>query len=127
MLTHHNPDTVIAPAPNYSQGVDAPADARWLYISGQIGADKNGALQEGTEAQARQCWRNILAVLDDAGMGKENLVKVTAFMTNAEDLPVYRAVRDQMLDNQHTASSLFIVKALAHPDWTTEIEAIAAG
>jgi 2-iminobutanoate/2-iminopropanoate deaminase len=127
MLTHHNPNTVIAPASNYSQAVAAPADARWLYISGQVGASADGVLGEGTEAQMEQCWANILSILDDAGMGKENLVKVTAFLINTDDIVSYREVRDRMLGNQHTASSLFVVKALANPDWTVEIEAIAAG
>ena len=37
MLKRHNPATVAAPFSRYSHGVEAPDNARWLVISGQVG------------------------------------------------------------------------------------------
>ena len=36
MLKLMNPPTVVKPFSRYSQAVEAPANARWLHISGQV-------------------------------------------------------------------------------------------
>ena len=56
----------------------------------------------------------------------DNLVKVTAYVTDASLAPLYRETRDQMLDGYECASTLLVISALAHPDWVVEIEAVAA-
>lgn len=99
---------------------------RWLHISGQVGVKADGSLAGGTEAQMVECWRRIFELLDSADMARENLVKVTAYLTNASDVGLYRVVRDRMLEDFETASTLVIVAGLADPNWTVEIEAIAA-
>ncbi len=126
MFTHHNPDTIIQPASKYSQAVAASATARWLYVSGQIGLTAEGNLAGDSAAQMAQCWHNIMEILADADMGPENLVKITAYLTNAEDIGIYREIRDRMINGQKTASTMVVISALARPDLTVEIEAIAA-
>ncbi|MDJ0949660.1 MAG: RidA family protein [Alphaproteobacteria bacterium] len=126
MLTRHIPDTIRAPFSAYSHGVEAPPDARWLYVSGQVGVTPDGTLAEGPEAQHEQTWRNVLAVLESAGMGPQDLVRVNGFITHAEDVAVFRGVRDRMLGGAEPASTLLVVAGLAHPDWRIEIEAVAA-
>ena len=71
-------------------------------------------------------WSNVLAVLAAAGMGPRDLVKVTVFLTRPEDTPLYRQVRERMLEGAEPASTLLIVQGLASPDWLVEIEAVAA-
>jgi enamine deaminase RidA (YjgF/YER057c/UK114 family) len=127
MLKRHNPSTVAPPFSRYSHGVDAPHDARWLYISGQVGVTPDGKVLEGAEAQIEQAWRNVLAVLEAAGMGPRDLVKVTTFLINRADLPAARTVRDRMLQGAEPASTLLFVAGLASPAWQVEIEAVAAG
>ena len=126
MLINHNP-TDIAPAfSRYSLGVEAPAQARWLYVSGQVGVRSDGSFADGPAAQMEVAWRNVLAILSSAGMGAQDLVKVNAYLTRAEDTALFREVRDRMLEGAQPASTLVVVTALAHPDWLIEIEAIAA-
>lgn len=127
MFTHHSPATISAPASAYSHGVSAPANARWLHISGQIAINPDGTIVDGGEAQMQLCWERIFAILEDAGMNKENLVKVTAYLTDANLVGMYRDVRDRNMEGVLTASTLLVVSALAHPDWVVEIEAVAAG
>lgn len=110
----------------YSLAVEAPPDARWLHISGQVGVDTAGRLADGAAAQMAQCWRNILAILAEAQMGPQDLVKVTAYLTRQEDVGHYREVRDSLLGGAEPASTLVVVRGLAHPDWLVEIEAVAA-
>ena len=75
MLTQHCPATVAPPFSRYSHGVEAPASARWLHISGQVGVTLEGKVADGAEAQIEQAWRNVLSVLAAAGMGPRDLVK----------------------------------------------------
>lgn len=126
MLKQFNPKAVAPPFSRYSHGIEAPAAARWLYISGQVGVTPQGKVAEGAEAQIEQAWRNVLSVLEAAGMGPRDLVKVTTFLINRADLPTARTVRDRMLEGAEPASTLLFVAGLASPDWLVEIEAIAA-
>jgi len=91
----YNPDTVAKPTGPFSHGVETPANARWLHISGQVGMAADGTVPPDVAGQAEQCWRNIKAILASAGMGVENLVKCTHFLTRAEDVPVYGKIRAQ--------------------------------
>ncbi len=126
MLRKHNPSAIAAAFSSYSLAVEAPAQARWLYVSGQVGVAPDGAFANGPEAQMEAAWRNVLAILDSASMGAGDLVKVTAYLTRAEDTALYREVRDRMLAGAEPASTLLVISALAHPDWLVEIEAVAA-
>ena len=127
MLTSHKPASVAPPFSSYSHGVEAPAGVRWLHISGQVGVRPDGSLAVGPREQLEQTWRNLLAVLEGAGMGPRDLVKVTAFLTRPDEVPLYRETRDAVLKGAEPASTLLIVAGLAHPDWLVEIEAVAAG
>ncbi len=126
MLSKHNPEAIGAAFSSYSLAVEAPAQARWLHVSGQVGVAPDGSLAEGPEAQMETAFRNILAILGSAGMGPHDLVKITVFLTRSEDVGLYRNVRDRMLAGATPASTLLIISALASPDWLVEIEAIAA-
>ena len=125
-LEHVNPPTVPASFSRYSQGMIAPGAARWLHVSGQVGIPVGGTLPDTFEEQARNAWRNVLGVLEGAGMGPADLVKVTAYITRQSDVGQYRTVRDSMLGGAKPASTLVVVSALADPRWLVEIEAVAA-
>ena len=126
MPIRHNPAAVAPPFSAYSHAVEVPPDARWLHLSGQVGVRPDGSIPAEPGAQMEQAWHNVLAVINAAGMGPEDLVKVTAYLTRPEDTGLYREVRDTLLDGAQPASTLVIVAGLAHPDWLVEIEAIAA-
>ena len=126
MLKRHIPKSVAPPFSPYSHGVEAPAAARWLHVSGQVGVTPEGKVLDGSEAQIEQAWRNVLSVLEAAGMGPRDLVKVTTFLIDRADLPTARAVRERMLQGAEPASTLLLVSGLASPDWRVEIEAVAA-
>jgi enamine deaminase RidA (YjgF/YER057c/UK114 family) len=126
MFKRLNPPTVVKPFSRYSQAVEAPANCRWLHISGQVGATPDGTILKGFEAQAKQCWVNIIAILTAAGMGVEDLVKVNIFVTSADHVAASRAIRDAALKGAEPASTFLVIAALAHPDLVVEIEAVAA-
>jgi 2-iminobutanoate/2-iminopropanoate deaminase len=122
----HNPATVAAPTGPFTHGVEVPPNARWLVISGQIGLSADGKVPADFEGQVDQCWRNVKAILADAGMGVENLVKCTHFLTRAADVAAYGKLRARHLGEARPASTLLVISALARPDLLVEVEAIAA-
>jgi enamine deaminase RidA (YjgF/YER057c/UK114 family) len=127
MLKRHNPATVHAPAGKYSHGVEAPAGARLLYVSGQVGAKPDGTTAASDAAQCEQAWANVKSVLAAGGMGVEDIIKLNAYVTRADLIPVYRAARDKAVGNAPPpASTLVVVASLANPSWIVEIECVAA-
>jgi enamine deaminase RidA (YjgF/YER057c/UK114 family) len=117
-----------APAPfsAYSPMVEIDANRRTFHISGQVGVRPDGSLPESGEEQMRQTWRNLVAVLEDAELGPEHLVKVVGYITTPNLIPAFRTERDAIMNGAEPASTLVGVPFLAHPDWQVEIEAIAA-
>ena len=126
MVKLHTPTSIAAPASRYSHGAEAGPNARWLHISGQVGTNSDGSIAAGFEAQTHRVWQNTLAVLAEAGMGIKDIVKVNTLLMDRADLAMMREIRDSYLGDHPAASTLFVVAALAHPDWLIEMETIAA-
>src|SRR6201986_4123298 len=93
MNIRHTPHTVAAPFGPYSHAVEVPEGSRPFYISGEVGVLPDGSVPEGIEAQAEACWRNITAILADAGMGIGDLVKITTYLVRPEDVAAAGAAR----------------------------------
>ena len=114
------------PLGNYSHTVNVPPGASWLVISGQVGVDKNGKVARGVERQTERAFRNILAALKASGMGKQDIVKLTIYLSS-RFVEAFRRGRDKVLgDMVGLASTLLIVNGLAAPDLLVEVEAVAA-
>ena len=126
MLQRLNPASAPAPFSRYSHAVIAPQDYRWLYVSGQVGCDRDRRIAEGFEAQAELAWTNLIAIINAAGFEVADLVKVTLLLTRASDIPASRLIRDRMLGPVEPASTLMVVAGLAAPDLLFEVEGVAA-
>jgi 2-iminobutanoate/2-iminopropanoate deaminase len=124
-LRRLNPAGIAAPLGAYSHGVVAPAQGRWLHIAGQVGVGADGSVPPGFAEQAEIAWQNLVAVLAEARMDVNDLVKVTTFVTDASQLPQFAAARARVLGPARPASTLLVVAALARPEWWLEIEAVA--
>jgi 2-iminobutanoate/2-iminopropanoate deaminase len=120
-----NPSTITAPASNYSQGVLVPAGGKRLVISGQIGMTKDGKVLDGMEAQLRQTWSNLIAVVKAGGMAHTDLVKVTTFVTDGTAVGIARQIRDEFMQGHRPAATFLVVAGLAMPQLLCEIEAEA--
>lgn len=71
------------PAGPYSAGIKA---GRMIFTSGQLGFDREaGGLVEGVVAQTHKAFENVKAVLEAAGAGLEDVVKVTVFLDSMND------------------------------------------
>lgn len=122
----HNPAGIAAPFSFYSHGASAPSQARWLYISGQVGVAPDGVIPDDAEKQIALAWDNVVAVLADAGMTVNDLVKVDAFVTRADVVPFYGKERERRLCGHAAASTTVVVAGLVAPKLLVEIQAVAA-
>jgi 2-iminobutanoate/2-iminopropanoate deaminase len=110
----------------YSDGMAASPNLRWIFTAGTPGMRPDGTTPEGITAQAEQAWINVLAILEQGGMGVADLVKVTHYLLRTEDIKPYAAVRAKFLGDARPASMLLVVPALVRPEFLVEIEAYAA-
>ena len=120
VATKHAP-TPIGP---YSQGVIAGG---LLFVSGQIPIDPaTDKLVEGDiKVQTEQVLKNILAVLKEAKMGPENVVKASVFLADMADFPQVNEVYGKFLGKEPPARST--IQAAALPKGARiEIDVIAA-
>lgn len=120
-----NSEAVGAPLGGYCHGLEIGGPARLLFVSGQIPEAADGSAPESFDEQCEQVWRNIGEVLKTAGMGYENLVKVTTFLTHTDQAGRNSEIRRRFLGEHRPALTVVIVGTL-EPKWLLEIEAVAA-
>jgi enamine deaminase RidA (YjgF/YER057c/UK114 family) len=111
----------------YSDSVEVTAGRRMVFVSGIPGLDaKNGAVPEGFREQADLAWNNLKAILREAEMGVEDIVKLTQYLVRREDLAAYREIRTRHLGDCRPASMLAFLPELVWPNMRIELEAVAA-
>jgi 2-iminobutanoate/2-iminopropanoate deaminase len=120
------PQTIHPPFARYAHGVEIPGGSRVVFCSGQLGIEKNGAIPEEMEAQARLCFQAVAAILGETGMDLSDLVRINAYVTGAQYLAGYMKVRDEYIGSPPPASTLMIVQGFARPEFKVEVEAVAA-
>ena len=125
-LRRLNPSTIHPPFANYAHGVEVDPGARYLFCSGQLGVGRDGSVPESAEAQARLCFRAIVAILGEAGMSMSDVVRINAYVSAAEHLGGYMKVRDEFVGSPAPASTLLVVSGFSRPEFKVEIEAVAA-
>jgi 2-iminobutanoate/2-iminopropanoate deaminase len=118
--------TPQAPRPigPYSQAV---ISGGLLFCSGQIGLDpQSGELvQGGIEAQTEQVLKNLVAVLKEAKMGPENVVKTTVYLADFADFGKMNEVYGRQFAKEPPARTT--IQAAALPRGAKiEIDVIAA-
>jgi enamine deaminase RidA (YjgF/YER057c/UK114 family) len=117
--------------PGYSQIVDVSA-SRLVFIAGQTALDRDGNVVGGNDfaAQAEQVFNNLSIALQASGCTAANLVKLTVFLTDMDNLVRYREARNRFFASvtppAAPAVTLVEVSKLYGPDFLIEIEAIAA-
>jgi enamine deaminase RidA (YjgF/YER057c/UK114 family) len=122
-----SPTTIHPPFSAYSNGVEVPEGQRLVFCSGQLGITKDRRIPPSAAEQAELCFDNIAAILADAGLGLEHIVRINAFVSGREHLRPYMEVRNRRFGEPLPASTLLIVSGFSRPEFFVEIEAVAAG
>lgn len=130
IITRLNPPELGTP-PGYSQIVEVTGH-RMIFIAGQTALDSDGNLigKNDFAAQAAQVFENLGIALRASGCTATNLVKLTVFLTDMDNLAPYREARNRFFTSVTPAAApavtLVEVSKLYGPDFLIEIEAIAA-
>jgi 2-iminobutanoate/2-iminopropanoate deaminase len=116
-------DKAPKPLGPYSQGISSHD---LVFVSGQIGIDpRSGKLVEGGEkAEALQCLENIKGVLSATGLGMEDIVKTTIFVTDLSTFKLINEIYATFFQSEPPARSTVGVSSLPLRA-RVEIEAIA--
>lgn len=98
-----------------------------LFIAGQVAKDRDDKLVGlgDVGAQARQIYRNLAAVLGEAGGGLSNIVKMTTYLTHPGYVEAYRTARNEFFTDPMPPNTLVICESLAAPEFLMEVDAIA--
>jgi 2-iminobutanoate/2-iminopropanoate deaminase len=110
----------------YSDAIEIAPNLRWLMTSGTPGLSMAGDIPKDISAQAELAWGHIVKILERAGMSVGDIVKVTQYLTRAEDIPAYAKVRRRYLGEARPASMLSVVAELVWPQFLVEVEIVAA-
>ena len=115
------PDAPAAIGP-YSQAVELNGT---IYISGQLPVNPaDGTIPEDIAGQTRQSLTNIMAILKEAGLGPNNIVKTTVLLKDINDFAAMNAVYAEFIPEDKPARACYQVAALPKGA-LVEIEAIA--
>jgi reactive intermediate/imine deaminase len=108
----------------YSQAV-AVQGSKTVYLSGQIGlSPTTGELvSDNFEAQARQCFANMEAVITEAGGTLENIAKLTLYLTDLSKFATVNAIMADVIPQPFPARSTLGVASLPKGA-QVEVEAI---
>jgi 2-iminobutanoate/2-iminopropanoate deaminase len=106
----------------YSQGIIVN---NMFYSSGQIPLTASGELVQGDmKEQTHQVFKNLEAVLKEAGASLETVVKAMVFIKDMNDFPLLNEVYGEYFHNHKPARSCVEVARLPK-DVLVEIEVIA--
>jgi len=121
---HVSTNDAPKPVGPYSQGV---ISGGLLFCSGQIALDpESGAMVEGgVDTQTERVFQNLVAVLSEAKMGLENVVKTTVYLADMADFGAMNEVYARYLGKRAPARSTIQASGLPM-DARVEIDIIAA-
>lgn len=122
-----NPVGMPAPVGPYAHVVSAPPGGRLVYCAGAVALDADGEVVGPGDivAQTHQVMENLRLALSAAGASFDDVVKVTNYVTDANQWKQVLPVRAQYLTEPYPASSFVEVSALMFPELLIEIEAVA--
>jgi enamine deaminase RidA (YjgF/YER057c/UK114 family) len=123
--TYVAPSGLAEPPEPYAHGV---AVGDLLFVAGQVAFDEDNVVVGvgDPEAQARQVWANITAVVEAAGGRIRDVVKITVFLADIRHAQAEIAARREHFEvGRFPICTMVQVANLGLPDLLMEVDAIA--
>lgn len=119
-----NPDWPRSGAADFAQGIQC---GDTIYVSGQVAQAADGTMvgDGDMEAQARQVFANVEAVLALGGATLNDIVRITTYVTDMAQYAGYAKVRKELFPHADIASATVASPELVRPGFLIEIEATA--
>lgn len=127
-LTALTPAQLRPPFAAYAHATHVPEGAAWVFASGQLGVTSDDTIPEDARAQADLCFAACDAILAEGGFGRDDTVRINAFVTDRAHMAGYMAARDAWVGGMARlpASTLVIVSGFTRPEFKVEVEITAA-
>ena len=107
----------------YSRAV---ADGDFCFVAGTTGYDyATMAMPDDVADQARNAFRTIEKVLDEAGFAMTDIVRATYYVLDRSDADAVLAVCGEYLHDIRPAGTIMVVAGLLRPEMKVEIEVTA--
>ncbi|MGE0563194.1 MAG: RidA family protein [Pseudolabrys sp.] len=128
----YNPEGLAKPLGQYSHVTRVKA-SEYLYIAGQLSADKAGQVVgvDDFDAQCVQIFANIEVALKSAGAGWGNVVQFTTYLVHSQDIPKFMSYRlrefPKLFPNGvYPPNTLLMVDRLVQEPFLVEVQTVAA-
>lgn len=114
----------------YSHGMVAPG-GELIVVAGQVGTTADGRVPgNDVVSQTRQAFDNVRAVLQAAGAGMGDVIRLQTFLTRADDISGFMKARQDIFPEYfptgaYPPNTLLVVSRLVRPDLLVEVEAMA--
>jgi 2-iminobutanoate/2-iminopropanoate deaminase len=114
----------------YSHGMVA-AGGELIVVAGQVGTTPDGRVPgNDVVSQTRQAFENVRTVLQAAGAGMGDVIRLQTFLTRADDIAGFMKARQDVFPEYfptgaYPPNTLLVVSRLVRPDLLVEVEAMA--
>ena len=125
-----NPEILGKPLGQYSHITRVKA-SEFLFIAGQVGADRDGNAAGDFDAQCSAMFANLGAALASQGAGFANVVEFTTYLVHSQDIPKFMAWRTRefpkLFDGgAYPPNTLLMIDRLVKEEFLIEVSVIAA-
>lgn len=96
----------------------------WVYFSGQVGREADLSVPESFDRQARLALDDLVARLEKASTGPEDVVRTTVYLADREDFDQMNAVYAEYFGEPWPTRTT-VIAGLALPGLLFEIDAVA--
>lgn len=96
-----------------------------LIMTGLNGVKPDGVMEKGMRAQLERAFLNLIETCAAAGFKKEQIVRLSATVSEPGRFQLYREVRDRIFTGQVLLGSYVQVSGLSSPSLLCELEAEA--
>lgn len=125
-----NPDSLGKPLGPYSHIARVKA-SEFLFIAGQVGADKDGHASSDFDSQCTQAFANLGAALASQGANFGNVVEFTTYLVHSQDIPKFMQWRARefprlFAGGAYPPNTLLIIDRLVREEFLIEVSAVAA-
>jgi enamine deaminase RidA (YjgF/YER057c/UK114 family) len=125
-----DPDRLGKPLGQYSHITRVRA-SEFLFIAGQVGADRDGTTPAEFAAQCAQVFANLGAALASQGASFANVVEFTTYLVHAQDIPKFMQYRERefprlFAGGAYPPNTLLIIDRLVREEFLIEVSAVAA-
>lgn len=117
----------------YSHVARVPAGELY-FIAGQVAVDRDGRLvgRHDFEAQFRQVFENLGAVLEGLGLSFDHVAKFTTYFVHSQDVEKFMKLRAELFPRifksaKFPPNTICVIDRLVKEDFLLEIEAVAGG